>query len=409
MATIGENLSMASSFGWLDNDDEQRRRMLEVVDLFREQGTIDELGIGSIRDTLANAMFPGTSTLHTRLRYVLFLPWLMRDASHKRNPNEMGAEFRNMQYRLTESLLAGGENEGVMGNVARRNLKRLPGDVYWSALRSWGLVDATSPDAYYRRLADFRALKQRTAEPDDVDAFTALATDGIDPDLPPPAPDLLRRADFALTPHEEEYLKDRIATRTRGTLLAWLVINQPTNASGADAANFPWEIANRDELPEDLGTTVEHARRFSEIVQGAALVYNLALARRAGRDEVADRHAESLALWQDTSAPDDARSWDRADWWALITRHNPQLRSTTRDFIERWIELAGSGAELLTSDQAARLVENRERQIKGARARFVNQAALDRWSGSSGLGRLDFRWGNSIVHLRDLYAARAAA
>lgn len=67
--------------------------MLEVVDLFKEQGTIDEMGIGSIRDTLSDALFPGTSYVHTRLRYVLFIPWLLRRAARTPTP-EMSSEFR---------------------------------------------------------------------------------------------------------------------------------------------------------------------------------------------------------------------------------------------------------------------------------------------------------------------------
>ena len=43
---------------------------LEIVDLFREKGTLDELGIGAIRDAFADRFFPGTSTLHTRARYL---------------------------------------------------------------------------------------------------------------------------------------------------------------------------------------------------------------------------------------------------------------------------------------------------------------------------------------------------
>lgn len=39
---------LVSTFGWLDTDNEQRRKMLEVVDLFKEEGTVDELRIGSI-------------------------------------------------------------------------------------------------------------------------------------------------------------------------------------------------------------------------------------------------------------------------------------------------------------------------------------------------------------------------
>jgi Family of unknown function (DUF6361) len=80
---------MSSTFGWLDADNEQRRRMLEVVDLFKEEGTVDELGIGSMRDAIADVLFPGTSVLHTRLRYVLFIPWLLQRAAHKATPPEI--------------------------------------------------------------------------------------------------------------------------------------------------------------------------------------------------------------------------------------------------------------------------------------------------------------------------------
>ncbi|MFW7414109.1 DUF6361 family protein [Demequina sp. SO4-18] len=400
---------MTSAFGWLDNDDEQRRRMLEIVDLFREQGTIDELGIGSIRDTLANAMFPGTSTLHTRLRYVLFLPWLMKAASRKHTPAEMSAEFRHLQYRLIDSLLAGGETEGVMGNVARRSLKRLPGDVYWSALGNWGLVDAASPDAYYRRLSDFRSLRDRTADADDIDSHMSLPGDGIDAELPAPPDGFLSEVTFQLTPREEEYLSYRVATRTRGTLLAWLARNPPPNMDGPDRAGYPWEVGNADELPEDLRNVVDHARRFSALVHGAALIYNVALARKAARDDVLAGHEESLAEWQDSGARELASTWDRVAWWRFIGTHNPQLRHSTRAFVDSWVDIASSGGELLTSQEAARLAETRERQIKGSRARFVNQSALDRWSGSSGLSRLDFRWANTSAHLRDLYQARDAA
>ena len=128
---------MTSTFGWLDADNEQRRRMLEVVDLFKEEGTLDELGIGSIRDALADSLFPGTSYLHTRLRYVLFIPWLLQRAAQKATTPEMIAEFRNLEFRLITSLLAGGELQGVIGNRARNNLKRLPSGMYWAALGSW--------------------------------------------------------------------------------------------------------------------------------------------------------------------------------------------------------------------------------------------------------------------------------
>lgn len=404
---------MTSSFGWLDTDDEQRRRMIEVVDLFREQGTIDELGIGSIRDTFSNALFPGTSTLHTRLRYALFLPWLMQHAVARKNTApEMISDFRQLEFRLIDSLLAGGEDEGVMGNVAGAKLKRLPSVAYWSALGRWGLLNAASSDAYFRRQVDYQRLARRAASPDDDEAREILPPGGIDPNLPDAPGSLLKEAQFALTPEDESYLSQRIATTAKGSLFAWLVAHPPGNVAGLsenDGASFPWEIANLGQLPDDLAGLVEHARRFSLMVQGAALVYNTALARHGGYGELVERHQAALLLWQGDQRPADiAASWDQAEFWAAVSEHNARIHPRTRYFIDQWIDLVGTGDDLSKSKVADKLVENRERQIKGGRARFVNQAALDRWSGASGLGRLDFRWGISRSHLLDLYNARKA-
>ena len=53
--------------------------MLDVVDLFKEQNTRDELGIGAIRDAVADLLFPGTGTVQTRARYFLFIPWIYQE------------------------------------------------------------------------------------------------------------------------------------------------------------------------------------------------------------------------------------------------------------------------------------------------------------------------------------------
>jgi hypothetical protein len=58
---------MSSAFGWLDTDNEQRKKMLEVVDLFKEEGTVDELGIGSIRDALVDALSPARQCCTARI------------------------------------------------------------------------------------------------------------------------------------------------------------------------------------------------------------------------------------------------------------------------------------------------------------------------------------------------------
>jgi hypothetical protein len=51
-----------------------RERMNRILALFRERDTLGELGISVIHDLLEDELFPGTSTIQTRLRYMLFLP-----------------------------------------------------------------------------------------------------------------------------------------------------------------------------------------------------------------------------------------------------------------------------------------------------------------------------------------------
>lgn len=69
---------MNSAIGWIDFDEAERDRAQRLMDLFREQDSRDELGLGAIRDSIADHLFPGTSTIQTRLRYVLFIPWVLR-------------------------------------------------------------------------------------------------------------------------------------------------------------------------------------------------------------------------------------------------------------------------------------------------------------------------------------------
>jgi len=78
---------MASKFGWVDFDEQDRQQMLDVVDMFRIRDTRDELGIGQIRDAFADYFFPGTNTIQTRVRYMLFIPWIYLELERKRVPS----------------------------------------------------------------------------------------------------------------------------------------------------------------------------------------------------------------------------------------------------------------------------------------------------------------------------------
>jgi hypothetical protein len=94
-----------SSFTWLDYSEHDRRRMLDIVDLFREQDTRDELGLGSIRDAFADKFFPGTSTIMTRAKYFLLVPWTyLRLEERKVTSLEIAASARKAELDLVEVI-----------------------------------------------------------------------------------------------------------------------------------------------------------------------------------------------------------------------------------------------------------------------------------------------------------------
>src|ERR1700712_4508005 len=110
---------MASQFGWMDHNETQRRRMLAAIELFKDQGTIDELGFGAVRDTIAGVLFPGASVLHTRARYLLLVPWCVNQAAQRRlGPSEAIAELRRLEIKVIYALLVS-ESRGVIGQQAR--------------------------------------------------------------------------------------------------------------------------------------------------------------------------------------------------------------------------------------------------------------------------------------------------
>jgi len=88
---------MSSVLAWIDHDSKARERTLRILSLFqeKEKESRDELGLGSVRDSFADQLFPGTSTIQTRLRYMLFVPWIYHSLEEKRLPVESFANYKH--------------------------------------------------------------------------------------------------------------------------------------------------------------------------------------------------------------------------------------------------------------------------------------------------------------------------
>lgn len=381
-------------FGWLDGDDSQRSAMLEVVKLFEDSSTVDELGIGSVRDTFSNALFPGTSTLHTRVKYFLFVPWLVNGVARHRWPVERSiTELRRRETELIGALLTGGETEGVIGSEAKRALKTMPSSLYWASIEHVGIRRwRTSISGYFRN-----AIQQarRLEDPE----LEEIGSERLGMASLPPAPaDLLSTTTFALDAAEAEFLRTRIADATRGSLFAWLAVNAP--ASGADRI---WEHEASADLPKNLAQLVDDARRVHHTATGPAILYNIMMAELTGNDDVRDEYADHLQAWAEVLDGEKIFSdWDRSAFWSRMNRLNPRIRPATRQFLDSWWQLAEAGRH--DSDEARRLVAARELMLKRARARITYPDARSTWGIGAGTGHLDYRWSIARRHLNDVAA-----
>jgi hypothetical protein len=212
-----------------------------------------------------------------------------------------------------------------------------------------------------------------------------------------------KTAGFALRAEDAAFLQERILQSCEGSLLAHAIKPQvPRPELNEDT---PWDAFKH--LPGELRATVELARRFSALMQGAAIVYNLALARLGdGHGDTAQQHEGALADWGERARGADVVGWDLGELWAFCARRDTKLSQRTKEFIEKWRDLLRlKGYEAIgASPEAHQLVEERESQLKGNRSRFRNEEARKNWSGNSGTSAMTYRWATARSFLGDLYA-----
>jgi hypothetical protein len=395
---------VASTLTWLDFSEHERRQALDVIDLFREKDTRDELGIGTVRDALADLLFPGTSTIQTRARYFLFIPWLYRRLERQKAAVADAARFaRREEIRLINALAGAGETEGVIGIEARETLKRLPSNVYWQGLAAWGIrtLDISQSD-YHRFFASFasKATQKREAEDegDRQGPGRVVWHSGL-PEAPADFPD---KAAMDLRKVDAEYLRERILLRQGGTLLAYLV----DRVDAPSTCEYPWEHPLKSALPEKNAHELEHARKFAVVMHGARLLYNLLLGEASASEETIDRFRGEMDDWAAEIEGERAQfiAWDRQGFWALVTSVNRGIGMPARLFINAWVDLvlANDANALKELPRARALVSDRERRLKGSLSRLVNARALELWGGESGAYRDSFRWFKVQVIVNDI-------
>jgi hypothetical protein len=410
---------MPSELAWVDTSEDERRRMREVIDLFRERDTLDELGIGSVRDMFAEYLFPGLSTIQTRARYFFFLPWVYKQLEQDQTSSAKAAKrARRLQTELVDALVNGSpEGEtGIIGRQAREHVQRLPSSVYWSGLGTYGLRQFHgSIEDYHRSLDGFHRRLRRHHRGEGDELHERLPTNWH-PSLPQPPDDLFDETSFDLTAEEATFLRERIIFSRPESLFAHLLAKPPTSV----LPPTPWDHPAAVNLPPLLSTWLHHARTFSDVMHGAALAYNLMLAELADERNMgpkyqglSDMYSADVEDWAEEMSAKRTRlvEWDLTEFWDMLFGENSRIPQRTRLFVTRWVELVKDDPQHVATlpSNVRLLLEEREVFLKRGQARLKTHRALELWTGQSGTAPLTYRWPTASLMLADIQAGLAHA
>lgn len=390
---------MNSAIGWIDFDESERDRAQRLMDLFREQDSRDELGLGAIRDSIADHLFPGTSTIQTRLRYMLFIPWVLRSLPSNLGVREMAAKARQKEIELVRALIAGAPKDiGIIGRDAGDKLKRLPSSVYWSGLESWGIRHFPgSIEAYFAALPHWPKDAAKDHAEDDLGG-APRGRSLWQERLPDPPAGWPENVDFELKPDEASFLLDRLVERHPNSLLTYLACRQ--DRATADAI---WLHPHLADFPAQARRLVDHARVFSGVMHGAALLYNLLLSELRRKEDWIEKYQTALANWSDEFDAKALASWSLDDFWHETRHTGHQVLEPAKRFVTEWVSLIRKEGGICRNREAANaLIITRERRLKKGQSRFANTSARDRWQGASGIERFQFRWPIARSYLKDL-------
>ena len=399
---------MPSSLTWLDVSADQQRRVREIIRLFEEPGTRDELGVGPIRDSFSDQLFPGTSVIQTRARYFLFVPWLFQAASARgRRGQDMLDRVDRSERQLIERFRAAGLTDGLIGRQAGARVKILPSTIYWGGLTRWGVLTAPMTP---------KAVAETGRSTDSEEDELAFRSVGPWHPTMPPAPTGFPNAEsggFDLTPAEAQWLYERVEDRVPGTLLAHLVAGDALSETDA-----PWLEPVALAAPAAIAELLEHARRFSLLVHGAALLYNLLAAERYEQqgftrlDDPSGWYRDALDVWSTEYRDHIGSEWDWPRFWDVVRTGNPRVPPGARAFVENWeegVRRCGGPSQVADDDGSGEKWRGRVARLRGSRAVLGNDKLLATWGGSSGSSALVYRWGTVRQLVIDIQEALTRA
>lgn len=394
---------MISQLGWVDFSPTDRDRVRQVLSQLHLPGTLDELGIGAIRDGFADLLFPGFSTIQTRARYLLVVPRILRDYERLRPRNLTLEQYLKERENRVAAVLVKhhgiGEETGIIGatRVNSGGVDRRPSSVYWNAYRVWGIIDTSKSLAQFcnsYRLPDIAERLSLDMEADDHDAMAMHQIIHLDrSDYPD---DWLEHLSLRLHHDEAVFLAEKIR---RGKphlsvpvqLFQHSLLAAALEESGDTFRSFAAWACQQSSISEITRRHLAMADAFSEAMYGAHIRFNYLLAEHSGQTERMDGLKDDWSQWFKSNAVN-PQAID--DWFSVL---GPRLSAETARFVRAW---CGAVHDRVSVPELDNMI--RQQALRNKKERSLLRRGLNPDHQWVGMGRLSYRWEKVRIILGDI-------
>lgn len=401
-----------AQIGWIDFSPIHRQRVGSVLDLLRPEGMVDELGIGTIRDALANQLFPGISTIQTRAKYFFIIPYILYEYSSLKPAQRRGKTpsqyLEQREYEIMWQLAEEYkfiEGNGVIGISKRKPQKivRRPSAIYWNGIYTYKFIDTRglSAEAFLRQSANpsvesmLSSIQQGDDSiGDDVDA----EYENIFRIKVPPKLNWSTNLNLNLDREEAGYFSDRISSIAKNKVIGELLDHNALWKVFITSRDFMQFAKSAIQLPlaNNLKAILILAHDFSEMMHGAHIAYNCLLQQTAFTKTY---YKEDWTTWL-KDLPHNMLSYSSFNPNDLF-QYAVSTRPYTAQFVKDWWSLVRHHND----DESKRnnLIRQQEAQAKGHKARIrwdkLDDVKEKEWIG---LSYLDYRFGKVKTILNDI-------
>lgn len=377
---------MTEHIHWLDFSDQHGKDLLKALHDLNDQETVDELGLGRIRDYYGDIFFPGLTSIMTKARYFIFIPAMYSYFENKKRRISRG-DVINKQKQLRDILKRNVEDKkGIIG-IRKEDIMRWPDDIYWGGLVTLKIYAQNKPRHYY---INSIGMEEKPLHDNDQNIRTEykykLAWDfpfeNFEKVFFKDTGNWRDDLSFELTKKEALFLKEKV--------------EKVDNLEKRPESIFSYLIKRNKKCEEDVfwaipsiskRKDVDEARRFSVLSKGLWLNYYFLLQRAKENKGKADSLLDKFENWRDNNI-NELRHWDFKVFLRVLlneqyfNRHvidqgDAEFLMNTYKNITR----KKSDSAVLTDNR--HLIVDREKKKKDIRAKLSNESALKDWDGDT--------------------------